>query len=178
MMLSLLKEYLGEFNYKLYEDGTTLIGDIKVNVIKTSHDAKESIGFIVSSDDRSMVYITDTGYINDKYFKKLYNHDLYIMESNHDVEMLMEGSYPSYLKKRIIGDKGHLSNVQAAEYLTYFVGPKTKWIVLAHLSDENNNYEKAYDTVKKVLDSNNKKADKILIAKQKEMLETIDLWLR
>ena len=91
--------------------------DMHIDVIKTSHDASESNGYVFTSKDSSLVYITDTGYINNKYFKKLYNKNMYIMESNHDVEMLMHGKYPAWLKKRVLSDKGHLSNKASSFYL-------------------------------------------------------------
>ena len=174
-LLHLLKEYDIKADYKLYESAKAVIGDIEINLIKTSHDALGSIGFIVKSYDKSLVYITDTGYINNKYFEVLKNHHLYVMESNHDVKMLMEGNYPYHLKRRILGNKGHLSNDDAAYYLSEFVGDNTKTIVLAHLSDDNNTYEKAYDTVSKTLESKNKKIENIVIAKQKQRTELIEI---
>lgn len=174
-LLSLLKEYVDDFNYKVYEDKKTLIGDIEVSVIKTSHDAGESVGFVIKNNDKSMVYITDTGYLNNKYFHELTNHNLYVLESNHDVEMLMNGGYPYHLKKRILGNKGHLSNEDAAYYLSEFVGPKTNTIILAHLSDDNNTYDKAYDTVSTVLKAKEKGVKEIIIAKQKQRTEPIEI---
>ena len=70
------------------------IGDMHIIVIKTSHDAPDSRGYIIISGGDSIVYITDTGYINKKYFDILSNRNLYVMESNHDIEMLNNGSYP------------------------------------------------------------------------------------
>lgn len=172
IIFSLLNEYITDFDYVLYENSTFMIDDIKVNVIKTSHDVKGSVGFILSSDDKSLVYITDTGYINNKYFDLLRNHNLYILESNHDVKMLMEGKYPYYLKQRILGDKGHLSNEDCAYYLSQFVGKKTKNIVLAHLSDDNNTYEKALECTKCKL---KKKDINIIIAKQKQRTDLIEV---
>ena len=105
VILSLLYEYIDDFDYVLYETSTFKIDDLDIEVIKTSHDVKGSVGFVVKHNEKSLVYITDTGYINNRYFEKLSNHNLYIMESNHDVEMLMNGRYPFHLKKRIIIDK-------------------------------------------------------------------------
>ncbi len=175
IILSLLREYLGEFDYVLYKEKEFLIDDIKVNVIKTSHDVKGSVGFILESENKSLVYITDTGYINNKYFDKLYNHNLYIMESNHDVNMLMEGKYPFHLKQRILSDKGHLSNNDASYYLSKFIGNNTKTIILAHLSDDNNTEKKAYDTLKDTLIKENKDIDNILVAKQKKRTDWIEV---
>src|SRR5699024_1080680 len=112
--------------------------------IKTSHDAKGSVGFLITEDDNSIVYITDTGYINRKYFPLLENKNIYYIESNHDEKMLMDGPYPYYLKQRIISDEGHLSNDTTAKYLKKLVGDNTKYIILAHLSEHNNKEELAY----------------------------------
>ena len=175
IILSLLHEYLDDFDYELYDTDKIIIKDINVDVIKTSHDVKGSVGFILTNNDKSVVYITDTGYINQKYFKILKNHNMYILESNHDVEMLMNGKYPYHLKKRIIGDKGHLSNVDSAYYLTKFIGNNTKTIILAHLSDENNTYEKALETLKDALKVKKNNIKKIIIAKQKQRTELIEV---
>ena len=113
---SILEEYDLNANYILYEENEANINDIKITIIKTSHDAPGSVGFVIRENDKSFAYITDTGYIINKYFELLKNHNLYIMESNHDVSMLMEGNYPHQLKKRILGNKGHLSNEDAAYY--------------------------------------------------------------
>lgn len=175
VILSLLNEYIDDFDYVLYETPNFMIGDLEITVIKTSHDAKGSVGFIVKNEDKSLVYITDTGYINNKYFEKLSNHNLYIFESNHDVEMLMNGRYPFHLKKRILSDKGHLSNADAAYYLSEFIGDNTNTIVLAHLSDDNNTYDAALDTLNEVLASKNKNVKNIMIAKQKQRTDLIEV---
>ena len=175
VILSLLNEYMDDFDYVLYETPNFMIGDLEITVIKTSHDVSGSVGFIVKNEDKSLVYITDTGYINNKYFEKLSNHNLYIFESNHDVEMLMNGRYPFHLKKRILSDKGHLSNADAAYYLSEFIGDNTNTIVLAHLSDDNNTYDAALDTLNEVLASKNKNVKNIMIAKQKQRTDLIEV---
>lgn len=175
VILNLLHEYIEGFDYVLYEEPYFKIEDIEVNVIKTSHDVKGSVGFILTNGNKSMVYLTDTGYINNKYFERLSNRDLYIMESNHDVEMLMNGNYPFHLKRRILSDKGHLSNDDASYYLSQFIGNKTKTIILAHLSDDNNTYQKAEQTLINVLNSKNKNIENLIIAKQKQRTNWIEV---
>ena len=162
-------------NYEFIISDNFKIGDINIKVIKTSHDTEDSNGYILSSNDHSLVYITDTGYINQKYFESLTNHDVYILESNHDIEMLNNGSYPYELRKRIYGDKGHLSNVDCSKYLTTFIGNKTKCVILAHLSEENNNPDIAYKTLIDKLESSNKHVDNIIIAKQNEITEFVEV---
>jgi phosphoribosyl 1,2-cyclic phosphodiesterase len=158
-----------ELNLELYEifDKTNIIKDIKVDVIKTSHD-KPSVGFVINE---SLVYITDTGYLKEVYYEKLSNKDMYIFESNHDLEMLNNGPYPYYFKQRIWSDKGHLSNEVASEHLKNLIGDNTKHIVLAHLSETNNDPEIAYNTLLAHLGNTN---INIVIAKQNEPLEPIE----
>ena len=149
------------------------INDIEITLIKTSHDAKGSIGFVIESKEKSLAYITDTGYINNKYFPLLSNREVYIMESNHDVEMLNNGPYSFSLRQRILGDKGHLSNYDCSRYLSSFIGNKTNTIVLAHLSEENNTYSLAYDTLMNRLEENSLSINKVIIAKHDEETEEI-----
>ena len=111
------------------------------------------MGYIITEDDKTVVYVTDTGYINSRNLKKLVNKDLYIFESNHDVEMLMNGPYPYILKQRVLSDKGHLSNELSGTYLKELIGNKTKKVVLAHLSETNNTPEIALKTVKEIVDN-------------------------
>lgn len=174
-MKNVLERELGNFRYEYYEDKKAIIGDLTVNVIKTSHDAEESIGFVLTNNNSSMVYITDTGYINQKYFKILSNNNLYVLESNHDIKMLMDGPYPYYLKQRVQGDKGHLSNKQASDYLCKFIGDNTRKIVFAHISEHNNSYEKVIETFNEELSKNDMKFDDVLIAKQNETTEVIEV---
>ena len=174
-MKNVLEKELGNFRYEYYEDKKAIIGDLTVNVIKTSHDAEESIGFVLTNNNSSMVYITDTGYINQKYFKILSNNNLYVLESNHDIKMLMDGPYPYYLQQRVRGDKGHLSNKQASDYLCKFIGDNTKKIVFAHISEHNNSYEKVIETFNEELSKNDMIFNDVLIAKQNEATEVIEV---
>lgn len=159
-------------NIFLYENPLEL-DELKINLIRISHDV-EGVGFIIEHKNHSLVYITDTGYINQKYLPLMKNKEVYIIESNHDEEMLMEGPYPYILKQRVISDKGHLSNKTTAEYLLKTVGENTKKIVLAHISENNNTEELALSTTKELLEQNNIYKD-IIIAKQYESLEEIEV---
>lgn len=154
-------------NYIIYNEKTS-IDKINIKSIRLSHDSGETLGFVVNHNKKSLVYITDTGYINKRYFKVLKNHNLYIIESNHDVEMLLSGNYPFELKQRVNGDKGHLSNAASADYLSKFIGNKTNKIILAHLSSDNNTPEKAMKELQNKLDEEKIIIKKIIIADQKK----------
>ncbi len=162
-------------NYQPITLGSFSIKDFTIEVIKTSHDANDSVGYIIKGEGRTIVYITDTGYINEKYFKILTNADAYILESNHDIEMLSNGRYPFHLRQRILGDKGHISNYDCSRYLSEFLGDKTKCIVLAHLSEENNTPKLAYDALMERLKEDGKTFDKVIIAKQDEETEMVEV---
>ena len=162
-------------NYDFIDSDKIIIKDLIMHIIKTSHDVADSVGYVIEGDNRGIVYITDTGYINSKYFQLLRNREVYILESNHDIEMLNNGPYSFKLRQRILGDKGHLSNYDSARYLASFIGDRTNTIVLAHLSEENNTRDLAYDTLIKRLDDNNQVVDRIMIAKQDEETEEISV---
>ena len=171
----MLKELDFLKSYHIIDTNILKVKDLLINVIKTSHDAPDSVGYVVKGDGKSIVYITDTGYINNKYFDLLSNKELYIMESNHDIEKLNNGPYPFKLRQRILGDKGHLSNYDSAKYISSFIGEKTKCVILVHLSEENNSYDLAYNTLLERLNNNNQQIDKIVIAKQDEETEVLEV---
>ena len=164
-------EFLKEYDNLEFAKGPFELDDLNVEIFKTSHDAPGSRGYIMTSGNKSVVYCTDTGYINHKLFDKLSNKTLYIFESNHDIEMLMHGRYPSWLKKRVSSDTGHLSNHQAGFYLSKIIGEDTKKVVLAHISKENNTPEIALEDVKSELKENDVKFNNFLVAKQRERLD-------
>lgn len=159
-------------NRILYLEEKNILNDVYIELIHTSHDTPSSYGYIISYNNKSLVYVTDTGYINRKYLNIMKFKDIYLIESNHDEEMLMNGKYPPFLKQRVLSDKGHLSNRTTAEYLEKIIGENTKYILLAHLSEENNTEEKALTATKNKI----KNQDiKILIAKQNEESPMIEV---
>ena len=167
--------FLEDYPNLCFDKGPLNFDSLTVEIFKTSHDAPGSRGYIVKEDGKSAVYITDTGYINHKLFDQLSNHSLYIFESNHDVEMLMHGKYPPWLKSRIRGDVGHLSNQQSAFYLSKLIGENTKEVVLAHISKENNDPELALKTLRESLASNGIDFDNIIVAKQRERVDCVEV---
>ena len=164
-----LKDYE---NLILFEDDIYL-KDVKIKSIKSSHDAPDARNFIIESKNESVVYVTDTGYINRKYFNLLKDREIYLFESNHDIEMLMNGPYPKWLKTRVVGSYGHLSNKDSSFYLTKLVGPHTKKIVLMHLSHINNTSEKALEMIHETFKEYDIEFSNIECAKQSEITEVV-----
>lgn len=168
-------DYLKNYENILFLTDNLELEDLVIDNIKTSHDTSDSRGYIVTQGNSSVVQITDTGYLNQKYFKKLQNKTIYIFESNHNIEMLMHGRYPKWLKARVSSDVGHLSNESSAFYLTKLIGENTKEIILAHLSEENNTPEIALETLNKEFAENNIKFSNIVVAKQEERTDLIEV---
>ena len=130
-------------NYEFMDDVEDIMG-IKVTKIPISHD-RSGLGFVFEYNGISLCYMTDTGYIHSKYHELLKNRTIYLLESNHDVEMEMNGKKDQMTKIRNTGDMGHLSNEQCAMYLSHFIGKDTKAVILMHISEHDNTYELAYN---------------------------------
>jgi phosphoribosyl 1,2-cyclic phosphodiesterase len=113
------------------------------------HDAIEPFGYRFYENGKSLVYITDTGYFPQRKYELISNAEAYIIESNHEVEMLLESDRPWMLKRRILDDQGHLSNEDSANLLLNLAGDRTKIIILAHLSEECNLGSKALEVYNK-----------------------------
>lgn len=123
------------------------IGDLEIRAFRTSHDAAEPVGFRVEHDGRSAAVSTDLGEYTDYTIENLQNLDVLLLESNHDLRMLQAGRYPYYLKRRIMGEKGHLSNDDAGRLLCRLLHDRIKHVYLGHLSHENNYEALAFETV-------------------------------
>jgi len=162
------------FNDVVFVDDKWEFDDLVINIIKTSHDVA-STGYVITYQDKSIVYITDTGYINKKYYPFITNRDSYIIESNYNEQLLLNGPYPFKIKQRILSDVGHMSNEYTGRLLSKIVGPKTKKIILAHISENNNNYDLAYEEVKKYTDEIAFDAQNISVARQHESSDLIEV---
>lgn len=132
-------------------DRQQVIGDIDVMSFGVSHDAIDPQFYAFEKDGRRFVILTDTGYVSERLRGQLHNAHAYLLEANHDVNLLRMGSYPWHLKQRIISDKGHLSNEDSSLAIAEMLGPATKRIYLGHLSQENNMKEIARGTMSDIL---------------------------
>ena len=146
-------DYPAPYLHAFAADEAFAIKDLQIRSFRTSHDAKESVGYRIESSDGSLAVLTDTGFITDDAHDAALGADMLLLESNHDVIMLKNGSYPYYLKQRILSEYGHLSNDAAAEFAIECVRAGTSDILLAHLSDENNSPQLAEYTVGRALQS-------------------------
>ncbi|SHJ96040.1 MBL fold metallo-hydrolase [Tepidibacter formicigenes] len=145
-----------ENNIKVFENNVPFyIEDIKINPFSIHHDAADPVAYTFYNGKNKISIATDLGYVCDKIKENIYDSKLVVLESNHDVEMLKMGSYPYYLKKRVLSRKGHLSNEDAGRFCIELVERGTEKILLAHLSRENNFPELAFETVKGVLQEKN-----------------------
>ncbi len=130
------------------------IDGMHITPFHTPHDAAESMGFsITTSSGRRICIATDLGFVTEEVRQNLLGSDLVVLESNYDKRMLECGGYPYYLKRRILGQTGHLSNDHCAEELCYLANNGTTRFFLAHLSRENNVPELALETAKAQLSS-------------------------
>lgn len=134
-------------DFTLNDEGVEING-MFIKPFKTSHDCADGRGYTVTGSDGSskVAVATDTGIVTPEIINSITGCNLVYIESNHDVNMLKNGSYHFELKKRILSDKGHLSNDACAEVLRALVNKGTTQFVLAHLSEENNTPNLAYDT--------------------------------
>jgi len=131
------------------------IGEVEVEAFNILHDAVDPVGFVFWSAKRKYVVATDLGVVTNEVEEKLAYADAVILESNHDLNMLMNGSYPLYLKKRIRGNKGHLSNHDAGYALAKIPRNRPMQVFMAHLSQHNNHPDVAENTIREILSRHN-----------------------
>jgi phosphoribosyl 1,2-cyclic phosphodiesterase len=127
------------------------VGEVKVESFSVSHDAADPVGFAFYAEGKKFAYMTDTGMVNSAMEEALSGADAAVLESNHDLKMLAEGSYPHYLKQRIRSQQGHLSNGEAGQLLSRLGERVPRHVFLAHLSQENNRPELALSSVAQTL---------------------------
>jgi len=143
------------FSYNEFETGGTFyFRNLEIHPFSISHDTEDPVGFRISDGEVSFGYCTDTGKVSRLMLHRLASCQALVLESNHDIEMLQNGTYPPYLKQRIRSSHGHLDNTQTAVFLKELVHEKLQHVVLAHLSEENNHPEIAFHAAAEALNSN------------------------
>lgn len=149
--IGIQEKYDIQLNWQLFSAGDRIgFQDLEITTFSIPHDANEPVGYVFRSrDGKSMAWLTDLGYVPDKIAKTIENVDLLVLEANYDNLMLTEdNSRPFYIKKRIMGRNGHLSNNSAIQLITETINPSWKKIFLAHLSRDCN----SPNLIKKIID--------------------------
>ncbi|MDF2717869.1 MAG: metallohydrolase [Paenibacillus sp.] len=158
-----LNKHLGELaeeKIKVMETGSVVeFGALQVESYPISHDAAEPVGYCFYDGEHKLSLATDLGYVSAKVKEKIVDSDAVILESNHDIEMLRMGKYPWNIKRRILGDTGHLSNEAAGEALCDILSGQTETVYLAHLSRDHNLMDLAKLTVNNILEDRGIEAD-------------------
>lgn len=169
------KDKISNFVFKFIEANKKYdIEDLSFVPLRLSHDSSSCLGFVFSSNKKTLGYVTDTGFIPLPYINLLKRLDHLIIEANHDIEMLNNSDRDWVLKQRILSVRGHMSNIICGEVINTIIQSKyLKTIVLAHLSEECNTEELAVDTVLGAIEGDY--IPKIVVAKQTEALEMFDL---
>jgi len=142
-------------------------GSLDIQSFGVSHDAAEPMFYVFHYGQKKLVIITDTGYVSNRMKGIISDANVYVFESNHDVQMLRMGNYPWSIKRRILSDVGHVSNEDAAIAMSEVIGDKTKHIYLAHLSKDNNMKDLARMSVEQTLQSRG-----IVVREQVELHDT------
>jgi phosphoribosyl 1,2-cyclic phosphodiesterase len=150
------------------------IGDVAVSPFTTPHDAADPCGFVFCAEGVRMGFATDLGYVPPNVKAQLKNLDLLLLESNHDLEMLRDGPYPWAVKQRVLSRVGHLSNEAAATFLEEEYDGQATYVILAHLSENNNLPELARVAAERALNGRaSLMANRLLLAAQQQPLSPI-----
>ena len=153
-----------KIKYEIIEKSGINIDDINVIPFETSHDCTQGYGYSFLLNNKKISFCSDLGTVSNEVLNSVLGSDLIFIESNHDIEMLKNGPYPWYLKKRILSDIGHLSNNACSEVLNKLILNGTKKFVLCHLSSTNNTPEIAYNSAFKALENTGIKDFELYIA--------------
>ena len=127
------------------------LGEFRVTPFGVPHDSTDNVGYQVECEGVCFCLITDVGHITEEMHDFIGRANYLVIEANHSVEMLQQGNYPQYLKERILGPNGHLSNGACAEALASYATDKLRHVWLCHLSEENNHPELARKTIEQIL---------------------------
>ena len=158
------KEKISEHNIKYFKnDEDFLLKDLNIHPFSTPHDAANPCGFNIHNGKKKLSIATDLGHMNNNIFKNLENSSFILLESNYEPEVLKASNYPFYLKRRIAGPNGHLSNEDAGKTISKLMKKNLKHVLLGHLSKENNFPELAYKSVVDELIHNNSDINEITL---------------
>lgn len=150
-------------------------GPFRLGSFPTSHDAAQPMGFTVEAAGRRAAVCTDLGYVSEEVLDGVLGAQLVVCEANHDVEWLKSGPYPYYLKARILGEKGHLSNEDGAALACQCAAHGAHTVLLAHLSAENNTPARARQVTETALSAAGFDGVKLAVAPRNEPSPTYEV---
>lgn len=151
------------------------IGTLTIIPFKTPHDSACSCGFVIKSGKSQLTVATDLGHIDREILKYFYGSEFVFLESNHDIQLLLNGPYPYSLKRRILSDVGHLSNNACSDLVCHLASNGVKKFMLGHLSESNNTPDIALKTTIDSLNFNNLSVESISVAPKEEISEIITI---
>lgn len=140
-------------NIRIIDTSDFYIKDLNVQGFRTSHDAACSMGYTVGCGTKKVALMTDLGKVTGEILETVANSSIVILEANYDPQLLLYGPYPEFLKRRIASTKGHLSNEASGEIAAKLVERGCRGFILGHLSETNNRYRKALETVREYFES-------------------------
>ena len=147
-----ISKRIKDYHIPIFKEIPFKIGDLEVTAFDVPHDGTDNMGFSVNYDNRNFVIATDLGAVTERAHYYMSRANYLVIEANYDSDMLAYGPYPEYLKARIRTDRGHLDNLQTAEFLKEIWNPALKYIFLCHLSKDNNTPVKALKAVREALE--------------------------
>ena len=160
-------------------DEKVFVKDLIINPMRISHDANEPCAYRIKCEDKQVGIITDLGTYDEYTISSLQGMDLLFAEANHDVRMLEAGPYPYVLKRRILSDRGHLSNENSGRMISKLLHDNLSHIILGHLSKENNMPELAFETVRLEIEASDNSYHgndfRLSVAKRSEPMEAITI---
>ncbi|MDE7381988.1 MAG: MBL fold metallo-hydrolase [Muribaculaceae bacterium] len=141
-----------DYHTPVFKEIPFKVGDFVVTAFDVPHDGSDNMGFSIEFDSRRFVLATDLGSITERGHFYMSQADYLVIEANYDLNMLLKGPYPEYLKTRIRNGHGHLDNKETAAFLAEIASPRLKYIFLCHLSQENNTPQLAVSAVREALE--------------------------
>lgn len=152
-----ISKRIKDYHIPVFKEIPFKIVDFEITAFEVFHDGTDNVGYSVIYGKKAFVLATDLGTVSERarHYMSLANY--LVIEANYDRAMLISGSYPEYLKARIMTDHGHMDNEHTAAFLAEIIRPELKYIFLCHLSKDNNTPEKAFSAVASALEKAGKK---------------------
>ncbi|MDE5551884.1 MAG: MBL fold metallo-hydrolase, partial [Muribaculaceae bacterium] len=147
-----ISKRIKDYHIPIFKEIPFTIGALGITAFDVPHDGTDNMGFSINYDNRNFVLATDLGAVTERAHYYMSRANYLVIEANYDLRMLLNGSYPEYLKARIQTERGHLNNLDTARFLAEIINPALKYIFLCHLSKDNNTPEIALRTVRDALE--------------------------